>query len=357
MARWLNKGDCIRDYRVVRHLGSGGQGDVYLAQAPDGSEVVPKQLRFSASDPAHANEAERVNRLKPLRGKRHDNVCPIHDIFVDSDLYYVVMAYVADADGLDKLLARDGPLKPLPALDIAGQTLQGLAWLHDQGIVHRDIKPGNIMINKKGHGRFHATIIDIGLALHTPLPRLTIAPGGPSGLVGPCTPQYAPVEVIRAGDIDPRADLYSVGVTLFEMLTGSPPWPLRAGDELFRLVCDPARPSVRDRVPGLPADVDAYIQRLMALRREDRPDHARQAMDELAVLQKCLSSVPKHAHRSASRRPSPCPSPGLAPAATRTPAPPPPPRPKHILALCIDSGDLAGTTVAIPARGITLINQ
>ncbi len=354
MAIRLSKGRRVRDYEVISYLGFGGQGDAYLAQAPDGSQVVLKQLKFSASAPDHADNAERVSRLRLLIGKRHAKVCSALDVFVDRDLYYVVTAYVADAESLDKLLARDGPLELPPALDIAGQTLEGLAWLHDQGIVHRDIKPGNIMIGKKSRARLQVTVIDIDLALHLPLPRLTFDPRGAGDLFGPCTPQYAPVEVIRAGDIDPRADLYSVGATLFEMLTGSLPWPLEAGDELFRLVCDPARPSVRDRAPAVPATVDAYVQRLMALRPEDRPDHARQAMDELAVLQESLGSLPRPARSRASHRPARHPSPSPVPAAPPPPVAPPPPMPRQILALRIDSGDLAGALVAIPRRGIAL---
>ncbi len=323
MAVRLSAGHVIGSYTVVDYLAGGGEGDAYLAQDAKGETAILKQHNFSVSDPLSHTALERVDRLRVLVGQRLPHVCEIRACFVQDDLYYVVMERV-EGEALDKRLLHAGPMTPSDACALAGDVLLGLEGLHSRDIVHRDVKPANIILAPDGT----ATLIDIDLALHLGLARLTVGPLA----VG--TYPYAAPEVLRGRDIDGRSDIHSLGVALFEALTGRLPWkaPL-VMDALVREVLRPERPSIRDFAPAVPEALDALVQRFMAREHDDRPASARDALNELAAVTDSLAlSVHPLPPRSAAS----------------------PVRAGTSMALRIETGSLSGTAVVVPKGGVSL---
>jgi serine/threonine protein kinase len=203
------------DLDVVRLLGQGGMGAVYEAR----QRKLDRRVALKVLPPELGEEpgfAERLAReARTLAKLSHQNIVGIHDFGTAGDLHYVVMEYV-DGKNLRQLLA-DARMQPGRVVEIARQVCDGLHYAHEQGVVHRDIKPENILIDATGRVR----IADFGLAKlveETKTSTLT----GPHDVMG--TVHYmAPEQVDRAREIDRRADLYALGVVLYEMLTGQLP--------------------------------------------------------------------------------------------------------------------------------------
>jgi eukaryotic-like serine/threonine-protein kinase len=266
MAVDLKKGVVVCGYKIIAPLSSGGEGDVYRAQRPDGTDCALKQYKFSASDLEFDIELKRVMRRKELIGKRHSCVAETLNVFTHRDLAYEVCELVEGAS-LESVLADRRSLPVTEAGLIFNSVLDGLAWLHDQGIVHRDIKPGNIMVMPDGG----AKLIDLGIILELGMSRLT-ARGAP------CTPIYAPIEVICGGEerIDGRSDLYSVGVTLYETLAGKLPFPTTSKKALIE-----AKSRGDIEPPDVPEAMVRFINRLLQVEPEDRHASAREAREAL----------------------------------------------------------------------------
>ena len=326
MGRFLPSGTVINGYEIREHIGTGGEGFVFSAESPRGDTVVLKQHKESASDPRWKTEIERVWRLQRLVGKHDDNVCDIYEVFEYEDLVYVAMERVV-GESLESL-SIPGPLTLGELAPILLHVLGGLGWLHGEDIVHRDVKPGNIVVPTDKSDGCEAKLIDFSIALHRGLARLS------RKCFGAGTYEYAPLEVSLAKDaeIDGRADLHSVGATAFHAITGRLPFEEPPGDALFRRLASPARPSARDINPAIPESVDHYIQRLMAFHVDDRPATADQARAELEDI---LAKLP---HEALSRSPH-----IVFPASGRASR-----------FLVVESGAMAGTSIPVPRRGITL---
>jgi len=348
MARRLVRGESVGTYTIQTLLGSGGEGDVYEAFAPDGVRCAVKQLKFSAGDPCHEADRERAFRLRKLIGKRSPYVVEILDVFIHDDLVYLAMELV-DGQTLDDILTAKTRLSPDEMAPIVRDVLSGLDWLHAEGTIHRDIKPSNIVLIDRVSGTV-AKIIDLGIALDRRLSRLTCK-GGVNGTI-----EYAAPEMIRGGaTIDERSDIYCLGATLFHALTGRIPF-LCAGIPLRRTFIHelhaPVRPSARDLVPGLPVALDRFVQRLMSVEPEERPQSAQEALDE---FERSLATGSKTRSIWA-----PAVAPDAAPSLVAKPVAPPSVRmTKPKLAevgnlLRIETGTRAGETICIPRNGVTI---
>nr|MDQ3298558.1 serine/threonine protein kinase [Myxococcota bacterium] len=200
-------------YAIHRLLGRGGMGAVYEARhiALDRRVAV----KFLLSDAARPDDIERFRREARAASRiDHENVVRIFDTGTDQDVCYIAMELV---DGLDlrKLIAEAGRLEPARATELTRQLLAGLEAIHDAGIVHRDIKPGNLVVTRIA-GREVLKIMDFGIS-KTREPGLT-AIGSAIG-----TPEFMAPEQRTGQDVDHRADLYAAGLTLHVMLTGSLP--------------------------------------------------------------------------------------------------------------------------------------
>jgi len=202
---------------VYELLGIGGMGMVYKARQVNLDRLVALKILSPelSSQPAFA---ERFSReAKALARLHHSNIVSLYDFGRAGPYYYFLMEYV---DGVDlHTLIQQKELKPADALRIVVEICHALEFAHDEGIIHRDIKPGNILLDKKGRVK----MADFGLAKLAGadgerLPAITLA----TGMMG--TPQYmAPEQIEKPSEVDQRADLYSVGVILYEMLTGELP--------------------------------------------------------------------------------------------------------------------------------------
>ena len=274
MGMFLTPGTIVNGVTVLESMSSGGEGIVFKAKASDGRLVCLKQLAFCASDPNHKNSLERFNRQKSLIGKHHPYVAGTVACFIEKDLAYIVSELVPGVP-LDRMLAHSKRLNLENAAPIVQCTLEGLQWLHNMEIVHRDIKPGNIIVNKED-GKIIARIIDMGIAFFAGKARLTH-----KGIV--CSIGYAPVEALKGTDvsIDGRFDLYSLGILFFEMLSGRLPFETEDYEVLIDLMVKPYRPLLSNVMPDAPLAITKYIHHLMGFQPADRPKSAVEALSEL----------------------------------------------------------------------------
>jgi eukaryotic-like serine/threonine-protein kinase len=288
-------------YRLEERLGAGGMGVVYLAERIGlGRRVAVKFLHADiAAQPQFLLRFEREARA--MSRLNHPHCVPVIDFGVVDGAPYLVMEFVA-GESLTMVLAR-GPMPLRRALTIMRQILAGLAHAHNEGIVHRDIKPDNVLLGEATGTGDHARVFDFGLA------KVTKRAGTASGLLGATaigTPSYMSPEQARGEDVDARSDLYSCGVVLFQMLTGHKPFtgidPL---DVMRKHVEDPP-PRLVDLAPALspPPPLEAAIARALAKDAEAR--HA-SAIDFSSELQRVLD-LPELAEEP------PAPAPAVEPA-------------------------------------------
>ena len=248
----MNPGDTISRYRIVARIGKGGMGVVY--RADDSRLRRPVALKF-LPDSLDENRKHRfLNEARAAALARHPNICPIHDIEEAEGEIFIVMALI-DGETLARRISR-GPIPPAEASAIAAQIAAGLACAHDLGIVHRDIKSSNIMLDASGH----VSIMDFGLALAPEAVRLT----GEGSSVG--TPEYMSPEQVRGGEVDARTDIWSLGIVLFEMLTGGLPFRREHRAAVAHAILSDPVPGT----PGIPAGLQQIVRKALAKDPGDR---------------------------------------------------------------------------------------
>jgi YVTN family beta-propeller protein len=257
-------GTRLAGYRIQGLLGQGGMGVVYQAEQERPRRQVALKLLL---DPATASETfrERFLRESELAAAiDHPNVLPVYDAGETDGVLWIAMRYV---DGIDlaALLARDGPVAPEQALAILGQVAGALDAAHTRGLVHRDVKPGNVLLAVEDGAVAHTYLADFGLTKRI---------GGARGLTGSGqvlgTIDYVAPEQVEGGPVDGRADQYSLGCVLFECLTGVVPF--RRDSELAVLwahVHDPP-PRIGEHRPDLPVGLDEVVGRSLAKAPGDR---------------------------------------------------------------------------------------
>jgi serine/threonine protein kinase len=235
-------------YQVLSELGRGGMGIVFQAY----DKQLKEQVAIKLLSPLFSADPEALERLtrevSMARRITHPNVIRIHDLSEVNGLHYVSMEYFNGAN-LKEHLKRSGPLSFHNAYQILSQICDGLEAAHSQGVVHRDLKSQNIMIGPSGQIK----IIDFGLARSVHLEGMTA-----TGLIMG-TPEYMAPEQVAGKHVDERADIYALGVILFEMLTGRVPF---TGDTAiavgFQQLKDPP-PSPRSINPHIPEEVEQII--------------------------------------------------------------------------------------------------
>lgn len=270
-------------YRVLGLLGAGGMGRVYRAEEPSlKRQVALKVMRPElASDPAA--KARFVREAQAQAKVEHDHVVAIHRVGADAGVPFIAMPLLKGRTLADALAA-EPRLPPGEVIRVGREVAEGLAAAHDHGLIHRDIKPANVWLEGP---RRRVKILDFGLA------RVGAAGGetpadGPIGttilgaVVG--TPRYMSPEQARGGPVDVRTDLFSLGVLLYELATGSPPFTGRTTPELLREVIGSDPPPAGVVNPGLPPALSDLISRLLAKAPADRPPSAAVVADELGRL-------------------------------------------------------------------------
>jgi hypothetical protein len=248
-------------FEVLGKLGGGGMGRVDLARRagdPHGALVAVKRLHEDlAADPEFVEMF--VDEARITAAIHHENVVGVIGWGSDAEGLFLATEFVRGASLRD--LLRSGPLTERLAAYVCARAAAGLHAAHALGVVHRDVSPGNILVGLDGEVK----IADFGIARALSSGRRT-----QSGVLKGKIP-YMSVEQLRAEPLDGRSDLYSLGVVLFEALTGSRPW--REGDDiavLNRALTTPA-PSLRSRAPSIDAELGAVVDRLLSREREARP--------------------------------------------------------------------------------------
>jgi YVTN family beta-propeller protein len=264
--REFMQGATVAGYRVESLIGRGGMSVVYLAEDVHlGRKVALKLLAPDlAQDEKFRERFVRESRL--AASLEHPNIVTVYDARESDGLLYIAMRYVAGGD-LKTLIAQEGPLDPERTVSILGQAASALDTAHAEGLIHRDVKPGNMLITPRSEsfGIDRVYLSDFGLTKRASSDSGITATGQ---FVG--TLDYAAPEQFEGKALDGRADVYSLGCVLYECLTGEVPYPRDNQAALVYAHLMAAPPKVTDRRPALPSAVDAVVARAMSKSKEDR---------------------------------------------------------------------------------------
>ncbi len=267
-------GQTISHYRILEVLGAGGMGVVYKAFDTKLNRYVA--LKFL---PPHLRRNEGVKRrleqeARAASAMDHPNIVVIHDIdeTADGDLF-IAMAFHEGATLRDRIVAAPGGLPVAEALQIARQIATGLAKAHQRGILHRDIKPGNVIVAKDGIVR----IIDFGLAKSSDT--AAAAEDSPHG-----TPLYMSPEQASGKPVDRRTDLWSLGAVLYEMLAGKPAFRGESQHQVTHAVLHEEPPTLREERPGLPVAVEDIVARALQKDPARRYQTAEEMVRDLSMV-------------------------------------------------------------------------
>jgi serine/threonine-protein kinase len=259
----LSTGTRVGSYRIVAAIGAGANGEVYRARDLRLDRDVALKL-LPAGDPARRDQIEREARI--VASLNHPNVLAIHDIGVEQGAMYIVTELV---DG-ESLRGARLPLRTV--LDIAAQIADALSAAHAAGVIHRDLKPDNVMVNREGRVK----LLDFGVATSSRLPAdldETVLPGTAGVVTG--TVGYMAPEQIRAGAVDARADIFSFGALAYELLTGLRAFAGETAADVLAavLTADP---------PPLPASLPAAVREIVLRCVDKRPEQRFQSARDLA---------------------------------------------------------------------------
>jgi serine/threonine-protein kinase len=241
-------------YTIVREIGRGGMGAVYLAEdAKLAERVALKTISTACCADEYEHLADRFRReVQAARRVTHENVIRIHDLGEDRQLLFLSMEYV-EGETLWTRVRRQGGLPIAEARPILEAMAAGVAAAHAAGVVHRDLKPHNVLLAPR-----QVKVIDFGLAKATFMAGMTAT----GSIIG--TPDYMAPEQIRGGDADARSDVYALGATAYAVLAGQPPFegstPIAVG---FKAVNEPPRP-LRELRPEVPPALESAILRALA---------------------------------------------------------------------------------------------
>jgi beta-lactam-binding protein with PASTA domain/predicted Ser/Thr protein kinase len=252
-------------YQVVRKLGAGGMANVYLAE----DQELGRRVAIKILNDRHAGDEQFVERFrreaKNAAALSHSNIVSIYDRGEAEGTYYIAMEYL-DGRSLKELIVQRGPAPITVSVEYARQILSALRFAHRHGIVHRDIKPHNVLVDSDGRVK----VTDFGIA-RAGASQMTEA----GSIVG--TAQYLSPEQARGTDVDQRSDLYSLGIVLYELLTGMLPFNGDTPVEIAmkHLSTIPEAPSAKR--PEIPRDLDLIVTRALA----KDPDDRYQSADEM----------------------------------------------------------------------------
>jgi len=266
-------GTAVAHYEVLAKLGGGGMGVVYTARNVRLGQIVA--LKFLPPQWSHDESARQrfVREAQAASATQHRNICTIHDIETTADgRLFIVMAYYEGQTLKQKL--EGGALPIEEAVEIAAQVAEGLAKAHAEGVVHRDIKPGNLMVCEDD-----IKILDFGLAKFANSLQLTLE-GSTLGTVAYMSPEQA-----RGEEADARSDIWAVGVVLYEMLTGTLPFKGAYPEAISHAIRKDPVPPVHIAGRDVPPELTRIIERALAKDPAERIQSARELARDLRLLQ------------------------------------------------------------------------
>ena len=284
----LTTGESFGSYRVVAQLGSGGMGEVYLAE--DSRLKRKVALKVLRSD--FTKDTDRLRRFEQeacaVSALNHPNILTIHEISDVGPVHFMVTEFI-DGETLRKMLTR-GPMRVVDLLPVGVQAASALAAAHESGIVHRDIKPENIMVRRDGYVK----VLDFGIAklseksqtTTADLDALTKMKTTPGVLLG--TVSYMSPEQARGEDVDARADVWSLGVVLYEMVTGRVPFSGATISHVLVSIQDQQLPALGLPTTESAVEFERIVTKALAKDRAERYQTAKDLLDDLKSLQQEL---------------------------------------------------------------------
>ncbi len=278
-------------YEVIEEIGSGGMGSVYRVVDQQINEVMA--LKIIRPDIAMDSEViERFTQeLKTARKIAHRNVCRMFDIGEDDGTHYITMEYVTGED-LRSLVKRIGQMTVSKTIDIAKQICAGLAEAHAVGVIHRDLKPQNIMIDRNGNVK----IMDFGIARFVRTKGITTT----GTIIG--TPEYMSPEQAEGKGVDQRSDIYSLGIVLFEAATGAVPFEGETPLGVAMKHKLEAAPDPRQFNAQIPADLSGLILKCLEKEKEDRYQTVAEIIAELDAIETGTASRQKTGKAGTEKR-------------------------------------------------------
>jgi eukaryotic-like serine/threonine-protein kinase len=272
-------GSRISKYQVLEKVGEGGMGVVYKAMDTRLERCVALKVIGPQSIQGEEARSRFLREAKAGAALAHPNICTLYEADESDGTLFIAMELIEGVPLKQKIQQR--PLPVEEALDIAAQVAAGLKAAHQKGIIHRDIKPGNILIGPEGG----AKILDFGLAQFLGVSQLT-ASGTALG-----TPAYMSPEQLQGAKVDERTDIWALGILLYEMLAGRPPFASQSGQGLaYQIIHQEPEPLTAVRT-GVPIEIDHIVAKAMAKDPGERYQHVDEMLVDLQVLKKRLSTL------------------------------------------------------------------
>ena len=273
-------------YRIVSKIGAGGMGEVFLAE----DSKLDRQVALKVLLTDVADDDERVRRFqqeaKAASALNHPNILTVFEIGSVEDSHYIATEYI-NGRTLREIM-QDGPIKLRDAFHIILQVTAALGAAHDAGIIHRDIKPENVMLREDGLVK----VLDFGLAklttaspstVNTTLPLIITQPGMLVGTVAYMSPEQA-----RGHELDPRSDVFSLGIMMFELFTGRRPFDGESHLDLISSILKDEPPPLRRIAPELPRELEHIVEKTLRKDRKQRYQHIRDVQIDIEDLRNQL---------------------------------------------------------------------
>ena len=270
-----HKGYFLGKYKLLRHVGSGGMSTVYLAE----HTLMHRQRAIKVLPKSKVNDSSYLDRFhreaQATAALDHPNIVRAYDLDNDGDTHYIVMEYIEGKD-LNTIVKQEGPLPLELACNYIAQSAEGLAHAHSVSLIHRDVKPANLLVDPKGVVK----ILDLGLALFSDSEEASLTVAHNENVLG--TADYlAPEQAVNSHRVDHRADIYGLGCSLYFVLTGHPPFPEGSLAQRIAKHQSQMPEDIRKDRPDCPRDLADICMKMMQKRPEKRYANMRDVADAL----------------------------------------------------------------------------